>query len=189
VLYVLKINMIRLFAISTVCLFLLSTHLRGAEKEVHELWMNLSVKVQNLHYGLNRIPDDCAPSYEMHQSDLKSVEEALSTLTNAGELESKTVSIGEISEISEEKHELLNKWVIALGEKYGTYLASEMCDLGARHRFYKHDPSSPSGRPDIPIFLHIRLPKEDLESFLGFLRKNDYIEEGRVEPGGSGQSH
>lgn len=124
--------------------------------DVTNLWIDLSAKVQNLHHQISAFGATSGLDFSTYEEDLKGIDKALEELVAAGELESKTVLLNVDGETGLNKIDELIPTIGQIGSKYGFFVASEMCDLGAKLRFMTFD-------QDQPIKLHLRLPREELE--------------------------
>lgn len=123
------------------------------------MWRALSAKTQNLYSELQMIPADTAADPSMHEEQLQAVNEALDDLVAAKELVSKRVTIISPVGAKDEDMKAIAGVIQLLGEEYGIFVASEMCDLGARLKFMVM-------MPDQPLELNLRLPDKYLKIFI-----------------------
>lgn len=142
-------------------------------KDVSDLWREMSARVQNLHHRILVFGPSAGLDYSAFEVDLKGVDEALDELVAAGELESKTMQLRSAGELGEEKFESLSAIVEDVASRYGFFVATEMCDLGARMRFMTVE-------SDQTLRLHLRLPKGELDRVVERI-----AELGLAEPSGS----
>lgn len=105
------------------------------------------------------IPADTAADPSMHEEQLQAVNEALDDLVAAKELVSKRVTIISPVGAKDEDMKAIAGVIQLLGEEYGIFVASEMCDLGARLKFMVM-------MPDQPLELNLRLPDKYLKIFI-----------------------
>lgn len=122
-------------------------------------WRVLSARTQNLYSELQLIPKDGAADPSIYEEQLKKVGDALDELVAAKELVSKRVTIQSPADAEQKELKAVADVIQLIGQEYGIFVASEMCDLGARLRFMIM-------MPDKPLDLHLRLPAQDLKTFM-----------------------
>lgn len=94
---------------------------------------------------------------EDYEGELKAIDQSLNKLVKLGDLSSAKVRLKSAQEVGKVIPRVFEE-VEAIGEDYGIFVASEMCDLGARFHFMQI-------KPDEEIELHLRLPPKILEEF------------------------
>jgi hypothetical protein len=112
-----------------------------------------------LYSELQLIPKDGAADPSTYEKQLKGISDALNELVAAEELISMHITIKSPADAEQEELKAVADLIQQIGQDYGIFVTSEMCDFGARLRFM-------SMMPDKPIDLHLRLPAKDLKTFL-----------------------
>ncbi|MFC4994688.1 hypothetical protein [Rubritalea tangerina] len=142
--------------------FLCSSFALADELSQQRQWLSLSAQTQNLHHQLSRFDRDTNIDPSLYDADLKTINSTLNKMVSSKELSSRRIKLKPIDEVGDKLYQNLQEEVYKLAGKYGFYVASEMCDLGARLRFTIIE-------TDKPLELHLRLPKSELDTFVSRL--------------------
>jgi hypothetical protein len=140
-----------------------------AEEAPKELWLRLSVEVQNLAWDLLRTDPNAAMDPVTLAEDLRPIDAILESLASVGEIEMKAIQLRSWNELGEAGDMRPREFLELVGKTHGCFVASYLMDLPSHRRV------EAELLPNRPVTLRLRLPKKTLREFEVFAARHRLV--------------